>query len=60
MKVNWQELTQDDTEGMVGDRQPPVIVSRQMGYIALLAPIMYRKLWFMNQAKKMSLFTRAA
>lgn len=44
MKVNWQELTQDDTEGMVGDRQPPVIVSRQTGYIALLAPIMYRKL----------------
>lgn len=23
MKVNWQEFTQDDTEGMAGYRQPP-------------------------------------
>lgn len=54
MKVNWQEFTQDDTEGMIGYRQQP----EGLDTILSLPPIMYRKLWFMNQAEKMSLDTR--
>lgn len=55
MKVNWQEFTQDETEGMIGYRQQP----EGLDTIISLPPIMvYRKLLFMNQAEKMSLGTR--
>lgn len=49
MKVNWQEFTQDETEGMIGYRQQP----EGLGAIVSLPPMMvYRKLLFMNQAEK--------
>lgn len=55
MKVNWQEFTQDETEGMVGYRQQP----EGLDTIISLPPIIvYGKLLFMNQADKMSLGTR--
>ena len=55
MKVNSQEFTQDETEGMIGYRQQPEGLDTMIS----LPPIMvYRKLLFMNQAEKMSLGTR--
>lgn len=55
MKVNWQEFTQDETEGTIGYSQQP----EGLDTIISLPPVMvFRKLLFLNQAEKMSLGTR--